>query len=411
LNNVILHSLEKAIQLFSQVILSASIRLTKLFTAQAVKITSDKLKLNLCSIGDPADPLTWSGTPYNLYSELYRRGQSGEVFNAEVSLTLKRFISLLSWGVYGRNDIGRAPFRRYIYALNSAIKTNKAESSHTLHTGTLSLPFWVKPKNQAHYLFCDTTWDLWSQMTTNIGNYSERMIHLAEKLEKRAYSQIDHFFPTASYVKENLTEHYGVPGEKITVVGTGLGIIKPFTGQKDYSSKKILFAAKGRFRDKGGDLVVKAFQEALTLDPQLELTIVGCKEAKAIYKSPNLKVLDFVPLQELQHLFNTHSIFLMPALNEPWGLVYLEAMACKMPIVGLNRNAFPEISSHGKYGFGIDEANPSALARTLVEAFQDLEKLKEMGEQAQSYCLSNFSWKKTVDQILQVIEKKDLSNE
>jgi glycosyltransferase involved in cell wall biosynthesis len=115
-------------------------------------------------------------------------------------------------------------------------------------------------------------------------------------------------------------------------------------------------------------------------------------------------VLGFVSVEELQELFNTHSLFLMPALNEPWGLVYLEAMACKMPIMGLTRNSFPELSGHGKYGFAIDEADPAMLAHALVEAFRNPERLKEMGEQGQRFCLSTFSWNKTVDRILEVVQ-------
>jgi glycosyltransferase involved in cell wall biosynthesis len=115
-------------------------------------------------------------------------------------------------------------------------------------------------------------------------------------------------------------------------------------------------------------------------------------------------VLGFVSVEELQELFNTHSLFLMPALNEPWGLVYLEAMACKMPIMGLNRNSFPELSGHGKYGFAIDEADPAMLAHALVEAFRNPDRLEEMGEQGQRFCLSAFSWNKTVDRILEVVQ-------
>lgn len=367
-------------------------------------MTLHKLKLNLCSNGDPTDPHTWSGTPFNIYSELNKRRQCGEAFNADVPHRLKQLLSLLSVCFYGKVDIGRAPIRRYACALNSAIRTKVSASPHTLHTGTLSLPFFIRPKKQYHYLFCDSTWNLWSRHATNMESYSERMVTLFDRLEEHAYSQMNHIFPISHYVKENLIEYYRVPPEKITVVGTGLGVINPFSGKKDYSARKILFAAKGRFRDKGGELVIEAFRRALEVDPHLKLTIVGSEEAEGFDKCPNITALGFIPLQDLQELFDTHSLFLMPALNEPWGLVYLEAMACKMPIIGLKRNSFPEISGYGKYGFNIEEADPAVMANVLVDAFRNPERLKEMGEQAQAYCLGQFSWEKTVNRILSVIE-------
>jgi hypothetical protein len=84
--------------------------------------------------------------------------------------------------------------------------------------------------------------------------------------------------------------------------------------------------------------------------------------------------------------------------------VYLEAMACKMPIMDLKRNSFPELSCYGKHGFNIEEANPTVLGNAFVDAFRNPERLQEMGEQSQVYCLSKFSWENTVNRILEVIE-------
>ena len=93
----------------------------------------------------------------------------------------------------------------------------------------------------------------------------------------------------------------------------------------------------------------------------------------------------------------------MPSINEPWGLVYLEALACKMPIIGLNRNSFPEISADGKYGFMIDEPDSDRLSEILIDAFSDTQRLEEMGIQGQDYCLKNFSWNNTVTKIVETI--------
>lgn len=364
----------------------------------------DKLKINLCAMGDPHNPRTWSGTPFNIYLELEKRGQCGKAFNANVPLVLRAVLACLSVPVYGKFHISRAPISRYANALNVAIETNRSNAPHTLHTGTLSLPFITDQSKHNHYLYCDSTWNLWSRHATNMQQCSKRMAIMFDDLEKRSYAQVKHIFSISHYVKDNLIEYYGIPAEKITVVGTGRGAIKPFSGKKDYANGKILFVAKGRFTDKGGDLVMEAFHRALAIDPHLQLTIVGSEEAKRFDDHPNVKVLGFVSLEELQALFDSHTLFLMPAFNEPWGLVYLEAMACKMPIMGLQRNSFPELSGHGEYGFNIAKADPAALADAIVEAFREPEHLHAMGDKAQAHCLSHFSWKNTVDKILEVIE-------
>ncbi len=112
-----------------------------------------------------------------------------------------------------------------------------------------------------------------------------------------------------------------------------------------------------------------------------------------------------VSFETLQQLFDESSVFVMPAHNEPWGLVYLEALASRMPIIGLNRNALPEISGAGEFGFCIETPDPSLLAQTIHHAFGDLGRLRRMGARGQEYCLGRFSWEKTADRILSVVNQ------
>ena len=195
------------------------------------------------------------------------------------------------------------------------------------------------------------------------------------------------------------------------MVGTGVGVIKPFFGDKDYTKGKILFVAKGRFEDKGGHLVIEAFKKALEKQPNLQLSIVGQKSYSDIVQHPQIKTYGFLPLEELQALFETHSLFLMPAFYEPWGLVYLEALISKMPIVGLNRNSFPELSNYGEFGFGLNEPDAEQLAQTLNHAFENPDLLKKMGEAGQKYCMENFTWEVSVKKIVDKINELSVKHQ
>jgi glycosyltransferase involved in cell wall biosynthesis len=308
------------------------------------------LKINICSIGDPKDPKTWSGTPFTIYSELKSRACLGIAFNSMAfsSKICRVLIRLVSLFYYGKSvDLGHGRIERSLNAKKCFNETLKSNTNITLHTGTMDMPFSKYPECQKHFLFCDSTFNLWSSYATNKGLYSKKLLRDAEKLEIQSYSQFEHIFSISEYVKDNLISHYGLSPEKITVVGTGLGVIEPYFGEKHYSNNKILFAAKGRFEDKGGFLVIEAFKIAKNSNPNLELIIVGQNNYTSKINLPNVKTYGFIPKEALQKLFNECSLFLMPAINEPWGLVYLEALACKMPIVGLNRNSFPEISGGG----------------------------------------------------------------
>ncbi len=359
-------------------------------------------KINICSLKDPKNPKTWSGTPFNLYNELEKLNCLAVTFS---SMPTSNIVKKLVEKIYYNNskNTERGILSRYLNSERVKRMTKNSSSNLTLHLGTLDLPFFIFPKNQKHYLFCDITWNLWSLHSTQMQGYKGKLLKDAERLEQKSYDQMEHIFTISEYVKEDLITHYKINPEKISVVGTGLGVIQPYFGKKDYSNGKILFVAKGRFEDKGGNLVLKAFEMASKINPNLELIIVGQNEYTEQLKGKNIKTFGFIPIEELQNIFNECSLFLMPAINEPWGLVYLEALACKMPIVGLNKNSFPEISQHGKYGFGLNDKDPEKLCKILIEAFSDNKKMEKMGKAGQEFCLEKFSWSNTGSKIMSVI--------
>jgi glycosyltransferase involved in cell wall biosynthesis len=185
------------------------------------------------------------------------------------------------------------------------------------------------------------------------------------------------------------------------VVGTGRSPdIKPYRGEKDYHSGQILFIAKHRFEEKGGYLLLDAFRIAQEKHSKLQLVILGNEKVKRLAaNAKNVQVLGHIPFQQLQNLFNDSALLAMPALMEPWGLVYLEALACRTPILGLNRMAFPEISGGGKYGFIVNEPTPEAVAAGILDAMSDPGRLERMGHEGQSYCLKKFTWENTANAI------------
>jgi glycosyltransferase involved in cell wall biosynthesis len=366
------------------------------------------LKISVISaLGNPRNPKTWSNTPNNITQELERIGILGEVFESSHNNIIFKGITLFARVYYRliwlKSKNSYLPFifkyKRILNGWSSIEFLKKSPIKKVLHFGTLSMPLTNVPDDQNHYLFIDGTWDLWCKQATDMKGFTSKNIADLNKLEIRAYRNAKHIFSISEYVKDNLISQYNISSDLITVVGTGTGIIKPFFGQKDYTNGKILFAAKGRFNDKGGDLVLEAFSKALKVYPNLKLSIVGQNDYSSEIEHSNIDTFGFVSMDELQELFNSHSLFLMPAINEPWGLVYIEAMLCRMPIVGLNINSFPELSGYGKYGFGIDTFNGNLLAELIIDLVSNPSSLESIGDNCQSFALSKFTWEKTVSKI------------
>lgn len=368
-----------------------------------------KNSLAVISLGNPKDSKTWSGTPSNIIKALENLGVTVFGIDSSIKNKYQSYAYLILHKILGLGsyDYNRGRFARNHRAKIVQDQSNTHRYQKVLHTGTLDLPLPKIQPGVERYLFCDTTWNLWSQNDTNISFYTPKMLQLAEKLEQESYAQIKHFFSISKYVKNNLITHYQIDPTQITVVGTGRGNIKPFTEEKDYKNGHILFVAKERFIDKGGLILIEGFKIAQKNNPSLKLMIVAQNEYKSLVSSiPNVTVTGYISWQELQNLFNTATLFAMPALNEPWGLVYLEALACKVPILGLNRNSLPEITDNGQYGFLVEEATPDKIAEAILQAYSNLDVLSSMGKAGQKFCLETFSWDQVAIKIANVILEK-----
>lgn len=99
-------------------------------------------------------------------------------------------------------------------------------------------------------------------------------------------------------------------------------------------------------------------------------------------------------------LFKRCTLYTMPALAEPNGTTYVEALANKAPIVGLNKFSAPEFSGYGKYGFMASEATPQSVADVIIEALSDKERLKRMGEEGQQFVMKTFTWEVVCQKML-----------
>jgi glycosyltransferase involved in cell wall biosynthesis len=80
-----------------------------------------------------------------------------------------------------------------------------------------------------------------------------------------------------------------------------------------------------------------------------------------------------------QH-FARSSLFVMPSRCEPFGLVFLEAMAHKLPCIGADLDAMPEIIADGESGLPVQPEDERDLAAKIEALLNDPARLRAMGE-------------------------------
>jgi len=77
-------------------------------------------------------------------------------------------------------------------------------------------------------------------------------------------------------------------------------------------------------------------------------------------------------------------VFSLPSFEEPFGLVFAEAMAMKRPVVALTNGGTPEVVEHGKCGLLSPPGDIEALAANLLRLLDDPALRKQFGEHGRS---------------------------
>jgi len=103
--------------------------------------------------------------------------------------------------------------------------------------------------------------------------------------------------------------------------------------------------------------------------------------------------------EQLRDLYNTADIFLFPSTHEGFANVVLEAAACGLPILGLNRTSMPEFVTDGNEGFLAE--NYQELKIRLEHLIENEDLRKQMGRNARKRA-EEFRWDRIAEQYAEV---------
>lgn len=101
-------------------------------------------------------------------------------------------------------------------------------------------------------------------------------------------------------------------------------------------------------------------------------------------------------------ILNDVDVVVVPSLNEPLGLIVLEAGAMSIPVVGFDCGGIPEMIEDGKTGFLVPERNNEKLAEKISMLLRNNSMRKKIGLAARDKVRREFNVEKNVERILAV---------
>ena len=152
--------------------------------------------------------------------------------------------------------------------------------------------------------------------------------------------------------------------------------IKPVdVKKKKHSGLNLLFISV-RFYTKGGRELLEAY-EALTRKYDYNFTVISHVPEAVKRKHPRIEFHEpNIPRQRLlDEFYPKTDIFILPSYMDTFGMVFLEAMSCGIPIVTTNVFAIPEIV--GKAGLTVDVSRFSWYGKNCLFAWDSWEKFSD----------------------------------
>lgn len=210
-------------------------------------------------------------------------------------------------------------------------------------------------------------------------------------------------------------ETYLLPNARHSVIYNGIEIsdldphrIAPVPLMGDL---KVLFPGGDKV-DKGLDIVIMAMSRLREKVVNARLYVAGTMEPNESIREliaangleDNVTFLGFLPPPEYRSILRSVDILCMPAKNEAFGLVFLEAMAMGKPVVATSLGGIPEVVKDGRNGLLVDRT-PESVASAIVRIFSD-EKLRKQMEQNDESDIKRFSWDESVEGYLRVYSNR-----
>ena len=100
--------------------------------------------------------------------------------------------------------------------------------------------------------------------------------------------------------------------------------------------------------------------------------------------------------------------FVAPSANEPFGLVYLEAMACQLPVIGTQSGGPPSFINleHGQPdGWLVPPDDETALTDAIVTAINTPTQRTQRGTNASRHARQRYSWHRAADRLVSLYQR------
>jgi glycosyltransferase involved in cell wall biosynthesis len=218
--------------------------------------------------------------------------------------------------------------------------------------------------------------------------YGKEVWEPLNNTERRALASASAIWTISRYSRDRACAANGIDPKKVQMLPCAIDGEKFTPGEKALeliekyglnNAKVLITVARLWSGDiyKGVDVTIRALPHIIQVFPEVKYLVIGrgddqprlAQLAKDLGVSNPVIFAGFVPTEALMLHYRLADAYIMPS-QEGFGIVYLEAMACGVPVLSGDDDGSADPLQDGKLGWRVQHRNPDAVAAACIEILQ-----------------------------------------
>jgi len=227
----------------------------------------------------------------------------------------------------------------------------------------------------------------------------------------------------SQFMTTELTAAFRTPLDKVDVIANGIDSapfdalegadLTEFRSQFAAPDEQIIFCIGRVVHEKGASVLVEALPRMLSRYPKAKLVITGDgpnlpavrTRAAELGVANRVYFTGFVSSGDRNRLYKLANVAVFPSLYEPFGIVALEAMVARVPVVASNVGGIAEVVDHNETGLLVYPNNPESLAWGILETLEHPDWAQQRVEKAYRIAVAEYNWRAIARQTIAVYEQ------
>ena len=247
-------------------------------------------------------------------------------------------------------------------------------------------------------------------LTLQSGDLDDPSKHIPKWLWKKIHVTPDRITAISTALGRR-AEKLGVPKEKIAIIPNGVDLELAKNSRSEHVPGRIVTVARLSW-EKGLDYLIRAMPAVIKECPEAHLVMVGEGDRRGEIEGliqelgieGRVTLLGRLPHEKTLEEIGKSEVFICPSLAEGLGIVFIEAQACGVAVIGTRVGGIPDVIDDEASGLLVEPKNSEDIEKALIRLLENLE-LRERLVRVALERIDRFDWNRVVREVADEYDK------